>query len=605
MKVIITDAQKQEYRKFFQDLQEFWDNTKNQPNSGLAGIDLTIYNPEKPDDLRLPILYQALDTLLKNNYTPHNKFFRLPLDEPYFKVDMNTRAITVPSEFSNNGLGVIGDANAELVFFEVARLYDAVDLYGLVQKSGHSGCWIQWQNTASGASGNSKAIFTDVLEKDGEEVMYLGWLITSDMTSRAGALEFSIRFFDVTNDTNGDPIITYSISTQKASCPIKTTLNLDVLDTEVEDMTDIIYTRPIYSGVLDSLSGSSARLVLDLTPGEHDLVTTGAVYNKYYDPEDEEINDAYGDTYKNGVYELKVVAESPDGGTISYQWYKGGNIIADADTESGIYAANTAGTYSARIGNTKANTGTRWSQSSSVVIPAAREIQFSRNHSWPLGIYSDGTNSLTVDVCDIDSQNAANGTLQYTWTKKNLAFVDGHTVVASGAGSIIAGATTATYTPAIDEEGAYTCSIVNYRNNTTSNPIVTERQAIVRAEPDAPASITLHYDEGTKTLSVPEVNFPAGSPSANHRDEWQYQWTNNIYGNISAANGGNNPTFNIANYPVNSDNSTDYTFNCEVRHVIWDDNVGGERRASVATLAATPIRVHISMENGVRTIVQK
>ena len=34
------------------------------------------------------------------------KFLRLPLDEPMFKIDANTRNIAVPNEFKSNGLSV-------------------------------------------------------------------------------------------------------------------------------------------------------------------------------------------------------------------------------------------------------------------------------------------------------------------------------------------------------------------------------------------------------------------------------------------------------------------------------------------------------------------
>ena len=53
-------------------------------------------------------------------------FLRLPLDEPFFEINANTRGITVPGELSQ--IGVVGDKLAEILFFKIDRYYDAVDL---------------------------------------------------------------------------------------------------------------------------------------------------------------------------------------------------------------------------------------------------------------------------------------------------------------------------------------------------------------------------------------------------------------------------------------------------------------------------------------------
>ena len=53
-------------------------------------------------------------------------FLRLPLDEPFFEINANTRGITVPGELSQ--IAVKGDKLAEIVFFRIDRYYDAVDL---------------------------------------------------------------------------------------------------------------------------------------------------------------------------------------------------------------------------------------------------------------------------------------------------------------------------------------------------------------------------------------------------------------------------------------------------------------------------------------------
>ena len=53
-------------------------------------------------------------------------FLRVPLDEPFFEINANTRAISVPAELRQ--VGVVGDKFAEIVFFKIDRYFDAVDL---------------------------------------------------------------------------------------------------------------------------------------------------------------------------------------------------------------------------------------------------------------------------------------------------------------------------------------------------------------------------------------------------------------------------------------------------------------------------------------------
>jgi len=76
---------------------------------------------------------------LKDLYDIDKKYIMLPLDEEPFKIDANSRLITVPTHFKNNGVSVVGDEIAETVFFRVDRFFDAMDL---------SSCdiFVQWMN---------------------------------------------------------------------------------------------------------------------------------------------------------------------------------------------------------------------------------------------------------------------------------------------------------------------------------------------------------------------------------------------------------------------------------------------------------------------------
>ena len=73
-------------------------------------------------------------------------FTKLPLDEPYFEIKANTRAITIPDEFKKNGVAVQGDDLAEVVYFMIDRYFDAVDL-------NNTEIYIEWETPKSKATG--------------------------------------------------------------------------------------------------------------------------------------------------------------------------------------------------------------------------------------------------------------------------------------------------------------------------------------------------------------------------------------------------------------------------------------------------------------------
>ena len=62
-----------------------------------------------------------------------SKYLRLPLDEPMFEIDANSRKINVDATpFKANGLSVQGDHLAETVFFKIDRYYDTMDLMNTI-----------------------------------------------------------------------------------------------------------------------------------------------------------------------------------------------------------------------------------------------------------------------------------------------------------------------------------------------------------------------------------------------------------------------------------------------------------------------------------------
>ena len=514
--------------------------------------------------------YRGIRAILENGQQgiPKPRYFRLPLDEPPFVINMDTRMISVPEIFQNNGFGVKGDANAEVVFFKCDRYFDGIDLGAMTPDITDNAdpstynCVVQWQNLASGEAGNSRVILADTEE----DYIIFGWMITSKMTSKPGTIEFAVRWTQLK-----DGQITYSISTQKATCAVKTTIDLDYDTLGVDDVKDIIYTRPFYSGIINSMAGSSPHVTQGLT---------AAVSNLAALPANDPLLEDYPTTdYPDGVLKLTVAATSPDGHPIVYQWYNGANIINGADEAS--YVITAPGNYYVKIGNdgTADNVGIRYITSEAVTVPEPDQIKFEGTGWFGTGTYSDGAaeHKLTVDVKNLKG-GAPNGRVIYNWKKANM-IVGGAVVDAADATyELIAGATTAEYQPAANTEGYYTCEVVNKLNNASSNLIKTAEPAVIRAVPQKPEAINIIFDEANQSLKIQSIDWGT-APGQYHPEEIRYEWGSLDEGVYSSATGFGNEhkTFHLS-LGLKNGQTWSSNFYCKVQHIVYRNNVGGQEK---------------------------
>lgn len=133
------------------------------------------------------------------------KFLRLPLDEPLFEIDANSRKITIPSDFTANGLSVQGDHLAETVFFSIDRYFDYMDL---------NNCNIRINWKIGDVSGQSVNFSKSVDAEPGKIVF--GWPVAKDLTGKSGTLSFAVEFY-----TERDNITSYSLNTLVSTINIK------------------------------------------------------------------------------------------------------------------------------------------------------------------------------------------------------------------------------------------------------------------------------------------------------------------------------------------------------------------------------------------------
>lgn len=163
-----------------------------------------------------------------------SKFLRLPLDEPMFEVDANSRKINVDATpFKANGLSVQGDHLAETVFFKIDRYYDTMDLM-------NTNIYINWK-MGSASARDICSIKSDAIIPG---YVVFAWSIHDKITAKSGTLQFSVSL-----EIEQDGKNSYSLNTTPATLNIKEGLVL--INPEIVDMESNIKSILINSSFGD------------------------------------------------------------------------------------------------------------------------------------------------------------------------------------------------------------------------------------------------------------------------------------------------------------------------------------------------------------------
>ena len=195
------------------------------------------------------------------------KFLRLPLDEPMFVINANTRKIEVPTEFKANGLSVQGDHLAETVFFCIDRYFDYTDL------GTDTDIIINWKMGSKTGKTRYFILSKDIIPGS----LVFGWPISKIVTEKSGALTFAVEI----NKTNSQNEITYRFNTLAASINIKDGLVIGD-DVEVSELDE-----EILSSLQNSAFGEGEAAVGPitwLTGNGHGLVIGGGPSNNSFVP---------------------------------------------------------------------------------------------------------------------------------------------------------------------------------------------------------------------------------------------------------------------------------------------------------------------------------
>lgn len=443
--------------------------------------------------------YEALDIIRNKPNIDQTRlplYVRVPFDEQYFVINTNSGVITVPADFQKNGIAVVGDHLAEVVFFEVPRYFDTMDLaacVGLDENTGvHGSVLIQWHNGT--LSGTDKALYIDY----DDEHMWFGWAISGDESgpaSVAGTVDFAVTFIL----KNIDEVVVAEKHTLAAKVAVKNTISGDFTE-DVTDWSSIVDNRPSYSGTASLLQMPAPIVHLNYYPkgagvqsfGEKNIVQN---YEVVLTPSED-----------NTVAELDAAAAANKGqfvdAQVVYKLYYNGAAIADDISDSEMKArflerwpewdlvnesnlvnhtinrrvetvpaenegdeptttitniwdsvlkTKVPGDYYVKIGNKVEKTAgkyeTRWIDSDMTSILAASDFDVVQELPTELVINRTGDKeSISVSATKKDHEN---GEISYQWYKDNNA---------------IDGAIAAEYTPT--EAGLYTVNVTNtYQNS--------------------------------------------------------------------------------------------------------------------------------------------
>lgn len=258
------------------------------------------------------------------------KYLMLPLDEPAFEIDANSRTINIPADFKKSGVSVQGDVVAETLFFRIDRFFDYMDFL-------EADAFVQWK-LPNGEEGASVIPYIDYESEQFQGKLILVWPLTQRVTGQAGNLTFSIRFLK--KDADGK--VAYSWNTLPCVLSIKQALQSEFEYTEIEDASGLFTTIITNS---EHVSSSEPVDPPSFTAPGYKFISLEGAEIAYLNRNATQLNAANGksddviNVTENALH-LRAAAHIKDSGMLSYTW-------KHAPLESGGVSATLAG---AKIG---------------------------------------------------------------------------------------------------------------------------------------------------------------------------------------------------------------------------------------------------------------
>lgn len=152
----------------------------------------------------------------------------LPGDEKIYNVDLATRTIEAPEYLS-----VETDHRSEVIYFKVARYYDAIDLSNTV-------CVIQYIN--ANKEGRVYAVpYYDIDTLSDTNEMLIPWEVDGEATVAAGDVQYAIRFYKLDSRIT-DKRLVYNLNTLTASSKVLHGIDIDPEELQSSNNKEYIAT---------------------------------------------------------------------------------------------------------------------------------------------------------------------------------------------------------------------------------------------------------------------------------------------------------------------------------------------------------------------------
>ena len=155
----------------------------------------------------------------------------------YIDIDLSKREIKLPSSFYADFLDVQNDHLAAEIWFRMDRYFEDVDL-------SKTTCVIEYIN-AAGEGRICPILSIDTTTFNGQ--LCVCWQVGREATKQAGKIKFVLHFYNIVQNSNGDFVYSYSLSTRPCEATIlkslDKTVSLDKADAYSAEIMNEIYGR--------------------------------------------------------------------------------------------------------------------------------------------------------------------------------------------------------------------------------------------------------------------------------------------------------------------------------------------------------------------------
>ena len=165
----------------------------------------------------------------------------------YIDVDLSKREIKLPSSFYADFLDVQNDHLAAEIWFRMDRYFEDVDL-------SKTTCVIEDIN-AAGEGRICPILSIDTTTFNGQ--LCVCWQVGREATKQAGKIKFVLHFYNIVQNSNGDFVYSYSLSTRPCEATILKSLDKTVSLDKAYD-----YSAEIMNEIYGRLTAVEQKAVL-------------------------------------------------------------------------------------------------------------------------------------------------------------------------------------------------------------------------------------------------------------------------------------------------------------------------------------------------------